>query len=342
MVTQPTLDIGSISGLTDNDKSAENNFKICGNYSNEYICENSVNNFFQKNTTNTMKGFKLLHINCRSINKNFTQIENMLASCHPITALAVSETWLTTATKDIPQITGYTFISSPRVIKSHGGVGIYVNEQLHCFKRADLSFMTSYLECLVVEVPHRKKRSILIGCIYKAPNADNVLFNMHILKILNMIQATNKITFLLGDYNLDLLKYQSHGATNEFLSSMISHSFFPIIRNPTRITESSISLLDNIFTNCIRNNFSAAIIYSDISDHFPIAVRFEEGDIKNKSCNVYTSRSFDPQSICNFNEKLKNTVWDDVCTSLTCSNDPSEAYRFFLIPTNNFLIAVFH
>ena len=327
MITYPTLDISSMHGLIDDDKPADNALKICSNYSNKYICESDLHEFFQTDNT---EAIKLLHINCRSINKNFTQIKNLLSSCHPITALAVSETWLSTATQDIHQIPGYTFISSPRVIKTHGGVGIYVNELLHCFKRTDISIMTSYLECLFIEIPQSNRRSLLIGCIYKAPNADNALFNMHMLEIIIVIQSGSaKLTFLLGDYNLDLLKYQSNGAIADFLNNMISHSFFPTIRNPTRITDTSASLLDNIFTNCIRNSFSAAIICSDISDHFPVAVRINLSIVKNKLLNISASRSFNSAAVFNFNQGLMSYTWADISQYITNCSDPSEAFLSF-------------
>ena len=67
---------------------------------------------------------------------------------------------------------------------------------------------------------------------------------------------------------------------------------FPTIRNSTRVTDTLVSLLDNIFTNCIKKMI-AAIINSDVSDHFPVAVRIEVGITKNKLPNLTTAHSFD-------------------------------------------------
>ena len=324
----PTLDIGSISGITDNnDDCADKVFNICSNYSNSYICDDEIHSFFQSDSGDAIK---LLHINCRSIDKNFTAVESLLFASHPITILAVSEIWLTTATQDIHQIPGYVFISSPRVTKSCGGVGIYLSELFDYVKRTDISDMSPFLECLFIEVKQSNKHSILIGCVYRPPNSDVVLFNKRMLEIINIINAGSvKVTFMLGDFNLDLLKYQDHPHIGEFLGNMLSHSFFPTIRNPTRITETSATLLDNIFTNCIRNNFSAAVIYSDISDHLPVAVRIETGVPKNKLHNFYTSRSFDSVSLCNFKVQLLNYPWNDVDYSFSACTDPSEAFNLF-------------
>jgi len=115
----------------------------------------------------------------------------------------------------------------------------------------------------------------LIGSVYRPPSADVVLFNKHMLEIVKLIHAEiAKLTVMLGDYNLDLLKFRSNNSVGEFLDNMVSHSFFPTIQKPTRITKKTATLIDNSFTNCIRNKFSTAIICSYISDHFPLAVRF--------------------------------------------------------------------
>jgi len=59
----------------------------------------------------------------------------------------------------------------------------------------------------------------------------------------------NKTVLLAGDYNLDLLNPNSHVPTGEFLNNMLAYNFFPTIRHPTRISDSSATLINNIFTN---------------------------------------------------------------------------------------------
>ena len=45
-----------------------------------------------------------------------------------------------------------------------------------------------------------------------------------------------KICFSLGDFNINLLNYNVHSPTNEFLYSLALNSFLPYILQPTRIT----------------------------------------------------------------------------------------------------------
>ena len=55
----------------------------------------------------------------------------------------------------------------------------------------------------------------------------------------------------MGNFNIDLLKIASHTASDEFLNSLRSFFFHPQILQPTRITDHSSTLINNIFLNSI-------------------------------------------------------------------------------------------
>ena len=78
------------------------------------------------------------------------------------------------------------------------------------------------------------------------------IFNCNYLNnLLENISKEQKLIFLLGDFNVNLLNYDEHNQTNEFLDSLASNSFLPLILQPTRITSHSNTLIDNIFSNVI-------------------------------------------------------------------------------------------
>ena len=69
-------------------------------------------------------------------------------------------------------------------------------------------------------------------------------FNCNYLnKLLENTSKEQKSIFLLGDFNVNLLNYNEHNETNEFLDSLASKSFIPLIIQPTRITSLSILIL---------------------------------------------------------------------------------------------------
>ena len=81
------------------------------------------------------------------------------------------------------------------------------------------------------------------------------------------------------------MNYNEHNQTNEFLDSLTSNPFLPIILQPTRINSHSNTLIDNIFSNFI----DLDIISGTISDHLPkfgiIPKIF--GNISGNKSNIY-------------------------------------------------------
>ena len=71
----------------------------------------------------------------------------------------------------------------------------------------------------------------------------------YINELLDKLSKENKIIFLLGDFNINLLNYDIHLPTNEFLDSFSSHNFLSHILQPSRVTTNSRTLIDNIFSN---------------------------------------------------------------------------------------------
>ena len=90
--------------------------------------------------------------------------------------------------------------------------------------------------------------------------------------VLDKIKSEKKICYLLGDWNINLLSYESHNYTAEFVDMIYSYSFALIINRPTRITASSATLIGNIFTSNQADILSSyqGILLTDITDHFPI------------------------------------------------------------------------
>ena len=65
------------------------------------------------------------------------------------------------------------------------------------------------------------------------------------------------------------MNYNDHQPTNDFLDSLASNSFIPYILHPTRITNYSKTLTDNIFSNFISPDIISGNITVTISEHLP-------------------------------------------------------------------------
>ena len=53
-------------------------------------------------------------------------------------------------------------------------------------------------------------KNVIIGLIYRVPDSNTDLFNKGLSDILQKITKKNKFIYLMGDYNLDLLKCAEH------------------------------------------------------------------------------------------------------------------------------------
>lgn len=60
---------------------------------------------------------------------------------------------------------------------------------------------------------------------------------------------------MLAEFNVDLLKYDYHPKTNEFLEFLFSHIFIPHIIKSTRVSSNSKTLIDIYFSNVLTLNF---------------------------------------------------------------------------------------
>ena len=108
-------------------------------------------------------------------------------------------------------------------------------------------------------------------------------------KLLENISKEQKSVFLLGDFNVNLLNYNEHNQTNEFLDSLAPNSFIPSILQPTRITSQSNTLIDSIFSNVIDPDIISGSLTVTISDHllqFSIISNMFDNISGNKS-NIY-------------------------------------------------------
>ena len=86
---------------------------------------------------------------------------------------------------------------------------------------------------------------------------DDLEFNNH-LNLQNVSKEQNQI-FFLGDFNINLLNYNVHQPTNDFLS-LASNSIIPYILQPTRLKSHSKTLIDNISDHLLQFLFAPNIL----------------------------------------------------------------------------------
>ena len=73
----------------------------------------------------------------------------------------------------------------------------------------------------------------------------------------------------IRDFKLNCLEFHQSSEIRQFFNNMFEKGVIPLINRPTRVTTSSATLIDNIFTNCVFDtSLKKGIIKTSISDHF--------------------------------------------------------------------------
>ena len=152
--------------------------------------------------------------------------------------------------------------------------------------------------------------------------------------MLEKVSFENKEVFLMGDFNINLLNYESNRETADFLNNMHSNSLVPYITLPTRITPRSKTLTDNIFFNEINEAAISRNLITDISDHhaqFLITPKI----LGNDRSKVTLRRSYKNFNNELFKIDLLKTNWESLLK--TNLNDVNFTFEQFLLELNNLL-----
>ena len=235
------------------------------------------------------------------------------------------------------KLPNYNFVYTCRKRGKGGGIGIYIHERHRFNIINDLSlFEDNLFESLTIKIDTDQKKSFNISCVYR-PNtpiqgmSTNDQLDYFIDKMSNL-QATMSSyrgdSFIIGDFNLDLLKFETHIKTNEFIENSLTNGFLPLITKPTRVTHASCTLIDNILSNTCNNTLESGVILNSISDHFPIFHVTCQTQKKEKP-KSFISRDITTEKINQFNEMLSMNIWENVLNDLNPQSSFDKFYEEF-------------
>ena len=211
-------------------------------------------------------------------------------------------------------IEGYSFEQTPTEA-SCGGALLYIANKFKYKTRPDLLiYKSKSLESIFIEVIHQNKPNIIVGCIYKHPCMEiDEFISDYMTPLLQKLSSENKSIFLMGDFNINLLQCNDNDHISEYFNILTSNNLLPHITLPTRITDKSSTLIDNIFTNMISSNPTSGNLTLSVSDHLPQF--FIMPDINKKSTPIKHNilrrnlKNINPQKILN---DFSITNWDEI------------------------------
>ena len=198
-------------------------------------------------------------------------------SCH-ISAICLQETWLREDTNiDLLSLENYNVISEGKRCSAHGGLAIYLHENFN-FKTVPSPIISEIFEGQFIQISEEDTATdILLGNIYRPPRdllSNYKSFTQELALTLNTFLNGNYEIIRGGDTNIDLLKIKKKDFVNDFFDMFVASGFFPRITLPTRISNSSATLIDNFMcklTNKSENSIAGILLtcLSALSDHFP-------------------------------------------------------------------------
>ena len=203
------------------------------------------------------RGFKFAPLNITSLPKHIDELRTLLAN-RTINMLSINETRLDDSVLDREAlILGNDIIRRERN-RNGSGVSFYVISTVKYSLRLDLS--VNQLENLCIEVLKPHSKPFVASTWYRPPDSPTEIFT-HFKSLVGGLDSQNVDLYLMGDLNCNL-------AHSNLLTSIADvYSLPQLIREPTRTTSSSSTLIDLIFTNCPDKVVFSGVSHVGISDH---------------------------------------------------------------------------
>ena len=109
--------------------------------------------------------------------------------------------------------------------------------------------MEKKIVSVFIKITTKGGTPVVVGSLYKPLNTDTSGCITSLQEIISKLNTNKKKPkmILRMDHNLDLLKCETHKGTHEFLDLMLQHQLYPSITRPSRVTQMTATLINNIF-----------------------------------------------------------------------------------------------
>ena len=277
-----------------------------------YHSPHSFTNLVNKNKADS--NFSIFHNNIVSVSKNLetlqTELLSMLDYHFDIIGLTETKITNTNCNEKRPEMEGYEFEFVPTPLVS-GGVAMFINDSLD-YKILEKTSNVDF-QALWIEIALAQQKNIICGIIYRQHNSVNN-FMSYFQEAIEKFTSSGKTVYILGDFNICLMKSETSTISNDFLMSLQSCYLIPTIDKPTRVRNNSASLIDNILVNNPNQVLASGNILSDTSDHFCQFCIFRSSKQKQKVTRTKT-RDFSRFSEDEFKRDLAQVNWNGIISN---------------------------
>lgn len=254
---------------------------------------------------NYIKNCKIGHINANSIaGFKLYEIKQWLTQ-GLFDILVISETKVNeTFPNSHFHVDGFRFVRRDRDIHG-GGIMMYIRSDIIYENITQKTNQRTGVEFLACKVKIGKEWIMIIG-VYKPPSLKQVKWKLELQHLFEMATNITNNVIILGDFNCDLLqpdKSPKDGRT--LLDLMDVFHLVNLIKNPTRITSNSETLIDLILTNNKRKILTSGVFDAQISDHLLVyaILRMTTPRFNSRKVSTRSFKNFDKNA---FQRDLQN------------------------------------
>ena len=271
--------------------------------------------------------FHVMHLNVRSYLKHAADLKNLLEDLLEnnvsIDVILLCETFLNSQNICLVDLPGYQIYYKNHEDRPGGGVMIMVKDDLRVYDVLTTPFNGS-TESLFVKVLCGKK-IYCFGELYRIPNSNLVDFVNDYKSIMSVIDDVKDIV-IGSDFNLDLIKSSLHKPTMQFLEDFLLNGFVMTISKPTRVTHSTVTLIDNIICKgSTIFGYDSFVLLEDLSDHYPCIIRFEMLERSQGGDMVLYKRKLNDKVYLKINQALLFHDW-----SVMANMDVNQSYNYLV------------
>lgn len=188
----------------------------------------------------------------------------------------ITEHWLQENQITMFNMPHYMIVSCyNRITFRHGGSLILVWDNIKSKNRQDIVRLSVERQ---VELSCVELDKYIIVCVYRPPSGDYNIFERVMEDVLSMLSNSTKDVIVSGDFNIDLLVDSS--LSNQLRVLFKSFDLINVFMEPTRITATTATCLDNIFCNCMYSD--EKIINHITSDHCGQIITLKNDTKSNK------------------------------------------------------------
>ena len=282
------------------------------------------------NSVLAQKGFKLVHLNVRSLAKKIEQLR-VIFKQPEIEVISISETWLTNihaeGTYDLANYTTFRQDRSQHETgkKRGGGLVTYIKSELadSTIELKKLSTCTTFIEAQWLKIVNKHSSNVVLCTMYRPPEGELEKAIVYMNNCLRALNTAKNDIYILGDWNVNYKNMLSPNYKKMFFFEN-SNNLKQVIKDTTRNTDKTKSLIDLIFTNAPHISESGTI-ESFISDHQPVYIIKKQAKVA-KTGVKFEGRSYKHLDLDSLLTQLSNANWHD----LYANTDPNAAWDLLI------------